>query len=153
MAPVPGVRVGDRAPDFSARTSNGEISLSALRGKNVVIYFFPKAFTPGCVIETRRFRDAYNDIRELGGEVLGISVDDHQTQCDFAARERVRFPMIGDMDHEISRRFGVIRPFLRLDKRVTFVIDKEGVVRGIFHHEFQIARHLDETLALLEDLR
>lgn len=146
--------VGEQAPDFAARATTGEvISLRSFRGKFVVVYFFPKAFTPGCRRETHRFRDAYADLRALGAEVIGISVDDHETQCDFAADTSAPFPMIGDAQGEISRRYGVLRPFLRLDKRVTFVLDRAGVVRGAFEHEFQISRHLDQSLQLLDRLR
>ena len=148
------LRVGDIAPDFTARTTDGElVSLSELRGRNVVLYFFPKAFTPGCTRQTERFRDAEADIRELGGVVLGVSVDDHETQCDFARATRASFPMIGDSDHALSALYGVLRPFLKLDRRVTFVIDREGRVRGVFEHEFQISKHLDHVLHLLEKLR
>jgi len=147
-------RVGDRAPDFAARATSGEeIRLSSLRGKNVVLYFFPKAFTPGCRRETLRFRDARGDIEALGGVVIGVSVDDHKTQCDFAAATEAGFPMIGDESKEISRLYGVLRPYLRLDKRVTYVIDKAGVIRGVFEHEFQISKHLDGVLLLLEGLK
>jgi peroxiredoxin len=147
-------RVGDPAPDFTARTTDGGLlRLSELRGQLVVLYFFPKAFTPGCKRQTVRFRDAHADIRELGGTVIGVSVDDHETQCDFAEATRASFPMIGDPDHVLSRLYGVLRPFLKLDRRVTFVIDRGGVIRGVFEHEFQIARHLDAVLHLLEKLR
>jgi peroxiredoxin Q/BCP len=147
-------RVGERAPDFAARATTGEeIRLSALRGKNVVLYFFPKAFTPGCRRETLRFRDARADIEALGAVVIGVSVDDHKTQCDFAEATQASFPMIGDETKEISRLYGVLRPYLRLDKRVTYVIDRTGVVRGVFEHEFQISKHLDGVLHLLEGLR
>lgn len=147
------LRVGERAPDFTARTTAGPyLSITDLRGRYVVIYFFPKAFTPGCIKETTRFRDAYPDIKALGAEVIGVSVDDHETQCEFATAQNVGFPMIGDGEREVSRLYGVVRPFLRLDKRVTYVIDREGVVRGAFQHEFQVSRHLDDVLHLLEKL-
>jgi peroxiredoxin Q/BCP len=147
-------RIGERAPDFIARTTDGELlKLSSLRGKAVVLYFFPKAFTPGCRRETTRFRDAHEDIRALGAEVIGVSVDDFKTQCDFVAATKAPFPMIGDSSHEVSRLYGVLRPYLKLDKRVTFVIDAEGIVRGVFEHEFQISKHLDGALHLLEKLR
>jgi thioredoxin-dependent peroxiredoxin len=149
---MPGV--GDLAPDFTARSTDGStLTLSELRGRYVVLYFFPKAFTPGCTRETVRFRDAHADIAALGGSVVGVSVDDHETQCDFAAATRAPFPMIGDTNHAISRLYGVVRPFLKLDRRVTFVIDPQGVIRGVFEHEFQISRHLDGVLHLLEELR
>ena len=145
--------VGDRAPDFVALATTGvSVSLAELRGSYVVLYFFPKAFTPGCQGETIRFRDAYPDLRALGAEVIGVSVDDHKTQCDFAAETQAPFPMIGDESGEISRSYGVLRPYLSLDKRVTYVIDRDGIVRGAFENEFQISRHLDESLALLENL-
>jgi peroxiredoxin len=148
------LKVGDPAPAFRVKTTTGqEISLAELRGRLVVVYFFPKAFTPGCTRETVRFRDAYPDIQGLGGEVIGVSVDDFETQCEFAESTRATFPMVGDGDKEISRQFGVVRPWLKLDRRVTFVIDKQGIVRGVFQHEFQISRHLDDVLHLLERLK
>jgi len=148
------LRVGDLAPNFTARTTDGDLlTLSDLRGRAVVIYFFPKAFTPGCIAETVRFRDARGDIVALGGMVLGVSVDDHETQCDFAAATQASFPMIGDADGTVSSLFGVLRKYLRLDKRVTFVIDPDGVIAGVFEHEFQISRHLDGVLHLLEKMR
>ena len=148
------LHVGEVAPDFTAQTTAGShVTLSDLRGRRVVLYFFPKAFTPGCIQETLRFRDARADIAALGGVVLGVSVDDHQTQCDFADATRAGFPMIGDADGTVSRLFGVLRPFLRLDKRVTYVIDADGTIAGVFEHEFQISRHLDGVLLLLERLR
>jgi peroxiredoxin Q/BCP len=85
--------------------------------------------------------------------VLGVSVDDFETQCDFARATRAGFPMIADSDHALSGLYGVLRPFLKLDRRVTYVIDREGRVRGVFEHEFQISKHLDAVLHLLEKLR
>jgi thioredoxin-dependent peroxiredoxin len=147
-------RLGERAPEISAEATDGRVvRLSALRGRWVVVYFFPKAFTPGCRAEARRFRDAYPELRELGAEVIGVSVDDHATQCDFAKSLEVAYPLIGDKSKEISTAFGVVRPLLGFDKRVTFVIDPEGIVRGIFHHEFQISKHLDDVLHLLQNLK
>jgi thioredoxin-dependent peroxiredoxin len=84
--------------------------------------------------------------------VLGVSVDDHKTQCDFAAQTNVTFPLVGDSDKNVSKLYGVLWPFIRMDRRVTYVIDKEGVVRATFHHEFQISKHLDDVLRLLERL-
>jgi thioredoxin-dependent peroxiredoxin len=84
--------------------------------------------------------------------VIGISTDAHQTQCDFAKSLDVSFPMIGDSDRAISKAYGVSWPLLGVDRRVTFVIDAEGVVRGVFNHELQIGKHLEETRALLSKL-
>jgi len=144
-------KVGEPAPDFSARTTDGRtLRLSEMRGRYVVLYFFPKAFSPLCNRETSRFRDAYPDIAQLGGEVLGISVDDFETQCDYAEKMQVTFPMIADDNQEISRRYGVLRAFIKLPKRITYLIDRDGTIRGIFAHEFQISRHLDDVLHFLE---
>ncbi len=140
------LRAGDQAPDFTATTSNGkQLTLSALRGRRVVLFFFPKAFTTGCTIETRRFRDHYSEIAALGAEVIGVSVDKEQTQCDFANKEGVPFPMIGDASREINRRYDVLWPLLSVSQRVTYVIGPDGRIELVLHHELLVHKHLDEV--------
>jgi peroxiredoxin len=143
--------VGDPAPDFSARTTDGRtLSLAQLRGRPVVIYFYPRAFTPGCTAETRRFRDNYDDLQRFGAEVIGISTDDHEKQCKFAQAEKVRFPLIGDKTTEIQALFDVKRPILSSNRRVTYVIDEEGLIAAVFRHEFQVLRHMDDVRLFFE---
>ena len=145
------IDVGEPAPSFRARTTSGdEVALEDFRGRYLVLYFYPRAFTPGCTREAQRFRDNYPELRELGAEVLGVSVDDHSTQCAFAERLAVTFPLVGDDDHRISQAYGVRRGLLPFDKRVTFVVDPSGQVVARFHHEFQIHRHLDDVLRFLK---
>lgn len=140
------LRVGDLAPNFTATTSQGQtVSLSALRGRRVVLFFFPKAFTTGCTIETRRFRDHYSEIAELGAEVIGVSVDKEQVQCDFASREGVPFPMIGDDSRVINRSYDVLWPVLNVSQRVTYVIDPDGRIELVLHHEILVGKHIDEV--------
>lgn len=146
--------VGDPAPYFVGKTNFGdEVSLWGYRGKYLVLYFFPKAFTPGCTKQTRMFRDNYPDLQALGAEVLGVSLDDFETQCDFAASQAVTFPLLSDKSRRISEAYGVVRSLLQVDKRVTFVIDPEGKVVKRFHHEFQISKHLDDVLGYLRSLQ
>jgi len=145
------VKVGDPAPGFSARTTSGEtVTLASLRGRPVVIYFFPKAFTMGCTVETRQFRDNYEELRQLGAEVIGISVDKFDQQCRFAHDNKLPFSLVGDEDKRICEAFGVLWPLIKIPQRITFVIDEEGVVRAVFHHEVQISRHLDDVMHFLE---
>ncbi len=92
-------------------------------------------------------------MKKLGVEVIGVSVDDHRTQCEFAAAHGVTFPMVADPERTVSGLYGVLWPFFKFDRRVTFVIDDRGIVRGTFQHEFQISRHLDDVLRLLERLK
>jgi peroxiredoxin Q/BCP len=145
------VGVGSAAPDFTAPTSSGQdFTLSSLRGRIVVLYFYPKAFTPLCAAETRRFRDNYDELRALGAEVVGVSTDGVEVQCRFAERIHVPFPLVADRDHLVSKRYGVLRRIIAIDRRVTFVLDEDGVVRGVFEHEFQVLKHLDGVLNLLK---
>src|SRR5882724_5963677 len=105
------LKVGDSAPDFRVLATDGRtLELSQLRGRPVVLYFFPRAFTLGCTLETKRFRDKYDEIRGLGAEVIGISTDPIETQCRFAETYATGFPMIGDADQSISRAYDVVRP-------------------------------------------
>jgi peroxiredoxin len=148
------VKVGDPAPNFSAHSTSGElVTLAALHGQPVVIYFFPKAFTMGCTVETRQFRDNYAELRRLGAEVIGISVDKFDQQCRFATDNKLPFPLVGDEDKRICEAYGVLWPLIKLPQRITFVVDEQGVVQAVFHHEVQISRHLDDVLHFLERRR
>ncbi len=148
------LKIGDPAPDFTARTTSGDtVSLGALRGKPVVVYFFPKAFTMGCTVETRQFRDNYAELRALGAEVIGISADKFDEQCRFASEHRLPFPLVGDEDKRICDAFGVLWPLIKIPQRITFVVDEAGVIRAVFHHEVQISKHLDDVRRFLEERR
>ena len=145
------LKIGDHAPDFTAQATNGStVSLGALRGHPVVVYFFPKAFTMGCTVETKRFSDNYEQIKKLGAEIIGISADKFHEQCRFAVDNKAPFPLVGDEDKRICEAFGVLWPLIKIPQRITFVLDEEGVVRAVFHHEVQISRHLDDVREFLE---
>lgn len=143
--------VGDAAPDFEAQDCRGRsVTLGALRGRPVVLFFFPKAFTVACTLEVRAFRDNHDRIRELGAELVGVSVDSAQRQCEFAEAENVSFTLLSDESRALSKPFGVLWPVLNVDRRVTFVLDERGVVEHVIHHEVKVYRHLDDCIAYLE---
>ena len=145
------VSVGDKAPPFEATDCRGNaVSIAGLGKRPVVLFFFPKAFTVGCTIEIRAFRDNYERIRELGAELVGVSVDSVKVQCDFASKEAIDFPLIGDESRQISESYGVLWPVLNVDRRATFIIDERGNVEHVIHHEVKVYRHLDDVLAYLE---
>lgn len=139
---------GDFAPEIDAVASNGRrFRLSAQATKLcTVIYFFPKAFTPGCTKETIRFRDNFAELELAGASVVGISTDDHETQCAFADSLRAPFPMIADADKRISAAYGVLMPLIKIPRRVTFVVNPLRTIEAVFEHNVQIARHRDDVL-------
>lgn len=145
---------GDMAPDFEAVDCRGRpVKLSDFRGKKrVVLFFFPKAFTPACTLEVRHFRDHHEKIAALNAELIGISVDKSEKNCRFAESENLQFTLIGDESRVISEQYGVVWPVLKIDRRATFVIDERGVVVDVFHHEIQVYKHLDDVLARLRAL-
>jgi thioredoxin-dependent peroxiredoxin len=143
------LQVGDKAPDFTAVDClKRTITLSAIPGRKVV-FFFPKAFSSGCTEEVQHFRDSYGKIRELGAELIGISVDKVERQCEFSRQHNLNFSLIGDESKEISRGFGVLWPIIRVDRRATFILGKDNTVEAVIHHERRVDRHLDDVLAYL----
>ena len=151
------LKVGDTAPPFDAEGSDGKrFVLYDQPGLCTVIYFFPKAFTPGCTAETKRFRWNYAELALAGAGVVGISTDDGNTQCDFAKSLKVPFPIVGDADKSICRAYDVLWPLIGVAHRVTYVVappagDAPGapprrVVEAVFHHEINITAHRDDVL-------
>ena len=146
------LNVGDTAPEIDAETSDGSrFTLSKQDGLCTVIYFFPKAFTPGCTGETKRFRDNYAEIALAGANIVGISTDDNTTQCRFAESIRAPFPMIGDHDQRISRAYDVLWPLIGLTRRVTYVIGPDRVIQAVFRHEINIEQHRDDVLRFINE--
>src|SRR5882672_6693026 len=120
------LKVGEIAPEIDAMASDGtRFVLSAQKGLCTIVYFFPKAFTPGCTAEAGTFRDNHNELLLAGAGVVGISTDDPITQCKFAESVHANFPLIGDADKSISKAYGVLWPLLGVTRRITFVVDSE----------------------------
>src|SRR2546426_8834487 len=140
--------VGSEAPDFTVMDHHGEqVSLSDYRGKeNVVLYFYPKADTPGCTAESCGFRDAFEGFRSIGATILGISPGTVKKQAKFAEKYHLPFRLLADADHAIAEAYGVWqeksfmgRKYMGVE-RTTFLFDKNGVVREVFH-KFNILTH------------
>ena len=153
------VNAGDRAPDFSGTTSDGKrIGLADFRGrKPLVLYFYPKDNTPTCTKEACSFRDHAGEIAEAGGEVIGVSNDGAEAHKKFIADHRLNFPLLSDTDGSIAKAFGVARLGGLLSgwippRRVTFVIDRDGVVRRVIESEFSAQKHIDGAIEALKAL-
>jgi peroxiredoxin Q/BCP len=154
MATTDAVRVGDPAPDFSLVSATGEpVSLGEFRGKSeVVLFFYPRDHTPICTTEACSFRDSYKAFREAGAEVIGVSADSDASHRRFAARHRLPFRLISDADGSLRARYGVPRTLGLFPGRVSYLIDRDGVVRHVFSSQIQAARHVEEALRILKGL-
>ena len=147
---------GDTAPEFSAQTDSGEpISLSDFRGKNIVLYFYPKADTPGCTTEACNFRDDYSAYEKKDVVILGVSPDTVKKQANFKQKFELPFTLIADEGHAISDRYGVWGPKKFMGKeyegvhRTTFLINQKGKISQIFE-KVKPGIHSAEILAALE---
>ncbi len=144
--------VGDVAPEIDAHTTRGaRFVLSSQPGLCTVVYFFPKAFTPGCTRETRAFSDNYNELFLAGASIVGVSTDDGKTQCEFAESMGTPFPLVGDDEKKVSRAYGVLWPLLPLAKRVTFVVGKDRKIKAVFRAEFDIEAHKAGVLRFVHE--
>lgn len=145
------LKVGDQIPDFSLRASNGEeLNRDDLNGAPAVVFFYPKSFTRGCTIETREFARLAPEIEALGARVVGVSIDDFETQCDFAKDTGADFPILADEDGEVSRAFGVRRFLLPVARRATFIVDEDGIVEAAFAMELKFSQHVDRVVEHLK---
>jgi peroxiredoxin Q/BCP len=148
------IRVGDKAPDFTLTSSTGEkVTLSDLRGKKtVVVFFYPKDGTPGCTAEACGFRDTHEAFVGAGAEVLGISSDSVDSHVDFASKHKLPMALLSDPGGEVRKRYGVKSTLGLLDGRMTFVVDKEGVVRHVFRSQLRATKHVSEALDVVKTL-
>lgn len=149
------VKVGDNAPDFALPSQSGEIvKLSDFLGKTtVVLYFYPKDNTPGCTSEACSFRDSYEVFKEAGAEVIGVSSDSENSHRQFASQYHLPFSLISDQKGALRKLYGVPSSLGLLPGRVTYVIDKQGVVRHIFSSQLAVDKHAIEALNTIRSLQ
>lgn len=148
------LQIGDRAPDFTLTSATGEtVTLSDFRGKKpVVVYFYPKDDTPGCTAESCAFRDSYQVFQDIGAEVIGISGDSVDSHRKFANKYSLPFILLSDSQNSVRKQFGVPATLFVLPGRVTYVIDKEGIIRHVFNSMMDFKAHVDEALNTLKSL-
>jgi thioredoxin-dependent peroxiredoxin len=149
------VEEGKPAPDFELTSDAGEhVKLSSLRGKPVVLYFYPKDDTPGCTTQACGIRDVYSDFRERGAVVLGVSPDDEASHVRFKEKYSLPFTLLADPEHEVAEEYGVWKERNRYGKksmgieRSTFVIDADGNVSKVMRR-VKPDTHAADVLAAL----
>ena len=145
------LQIGDEAPDFDLTSHSGEkIRLSDFRDKKVtVLYFYPKDDTPGCTAEACAFRDSYEVFKDAGAEVIGVSSDSLESHKSFAGKYRLPFNLLSDSDGKLRELYG-FQKSLGMPGRVTFIIDKKGIIQHIFSSQMKAKKHVEESLKILK---
>jgi peroxiredoxin Q/BCP len=147
---------GQQAPDFSLPDQDGNLlSLSSLRGKKVLVYFYPKASTPGCTTQACGLRDIHGELSTLNTVVLGISPDPATRLKSFVVKQQLNFTLLGDEDHAVADAFGVWGPKKFMGKeydgihRISFLINEQGLIEQVFDN-FKTSNHHDVVLDYLK---
>ena len=148
------VNVGDPLPPLRLQDQRGNwFETESLKGKkNLVLFFYPKDHTAGCTAEVCSFRDEYTSFTDSETEVVGVSADDTRSHQSFITKNRLPFPLLSDPDRMARKTLGVPRSLGFIDGRVTYVIDKQGIVRHIFNALIQTDKHIREALAAIRSI-
>lgn len=146
------------APVFTTTDQNGDtVSLADFKGKKVVLYFYPKASTPGCTVQACGIRDSKSEFEKVNTVVLGISPDATKRLTNFTAKQELNFPLLSDEDHSIAESYGVwaLKKFMGKEyvgiHRVTFIIDEKGILREIMP-KVKTKSHHDDVLEIINQL-
>jgi peroxiredoxin Q/BCP len=151
------LKTGELAPEINATTTDGSrFVLSEATESCTVVYFYPRAFTPGCTAEAEHFRDNRAEVLMAGAQIVGISSDDDATQCRFAEKIGTKFPLISDTNGAIAASVGVRWPIVGMARRVTFIVGEDRRIEAVFQHRSIVPfkpsnplEFVDEVLAFL----
>lgn len=147
------IDVGEKAPGFTLPDQQGkEISLSSFAGKYLVLYFYPKDFTPGCTSESCGFRDSYEEFQNLNCHIIGISKDSSESHERFIAEYKLPFTLLSDEDNHVRILYEVRSTFGIIPGRASYLIDPEGAIRHYYASQTQATRHVTEMLLALKNL-
>ena len=150
-----GVQVGDTAPDFTLPSQSGEqVRLQDRLGERIVVlYFYPKDNTSGCIAEACAFRDSHEVFTEAGAEVIGVSSDSAERHAAFAGKHNLPFTLLSDQGGRVRKQYGVPAVLGLLPGRVTYVIDRQGTVRHVFNSMTNINQHVGDALEVVRQLQ
>ena len=147
--------VGAAAPGFNLTTNEGkQVNLNDLKGKWVVLYFYPKDFTSGCTLQARNFQRDLAKYEAVNAVILGVSVDTAESHKEFCAKEGLNFKLLSDTDAKVSEQYGSVMEYngAKLSARNTFIIDPQGKVAKVFE-KVKVGTHSEEVLAALTSLQ
>lgn len=150
------LKIGDKAPEFSVKNQDGKrIKLSDFLGKKVILFFYPKASTPGCTMEAKNLRDNYKELQDKGFEVIGVSADSERRQKNFCVKNELPYSLLVDEEKEVIKAYGVwgLKKFMGREydgiHRTTFVIDEKGSIEQIIE-KVKTKHHTQQILELYE---
>lgn len=155
MSQTSKLKIGDRIPDFVLKDQNDtDFNITDFRGKQIlVIYFYPKDDTPGCTTEACSFRDEYEVFTDMNVKVIGISSDDVASHKKFAEKYNLPFTLLADVDKKVRKLFGVPKSFLGMvPGRVTYIVDKEGILVHIFNSMTDAKKHISESISIIKKM-
>jgi peroxiredoxin Q/BCP len=148
------VSVGDEAPDFTLSNQSGEVvRLRDFIGKKIIVlYFYPKDFSRGCTAEACAFRDSYEVFKDEGAEVIGVSSQSVDSHRRFALANMLPFILLSDEESKVRKLYGVPSTLGLLPGRVTYIIDKKGIVRHVFSSQSNPTKHIEEAVRILKEI-
>ena len=148
------VQIGDKTPDFELadQTGNRVRLYDLIEKQNIVLFFYPKDDSPGCTKEACAFRDSYEVFQEYGAEVIGISSDSEDSHKKFSEKHKLPYTLLSDKKGKVRKLFDVPKTMGFLPGRVTYIIDKRGIVRHIFNSQLNFKGHIEEALNVLKSI-
>ncbi|WP_372794940.1 peroxiredoxin [Lutibacter sp.] len=148
------IKVGDKVPSFKLKDQNGNLfTVNNTTGKPMVIYFYPKDDTSGCTKQACKFRDEFEQFKNIDAVIIGISSDSVESHKKFEEKYSLPFTLLADINNEVRKLFGVSKSMIFLPGRVTYVVDKDGIVQYIFNSQFGAEKHIENSLKTLKDLK
>ncbi len=147
------LKVGDHCPEIELIDQSGNtLKRSQLKNKTLVLFFYPKDQTPGCIAQVCGFRDNYDLFKIFGAEVWGVSGDDTNSHLKFASQQNLPFPLLSDPDNKLRKAFGIQNVLGIIPGRVSYIIDSKGIIRHIFNNLLNGPAHVDEALKMLNEI-
>jgi peroxiredoxin Q/BCP len=148
------VKVGDKAPDFTLPDQSGtRLSLRDFVGRKIIVlYFYPRDFSRGCTAEACAFRDSHDVFVESGAQVIGVSSQSVDSHSEFAILNKLPFVLLSDEDGKVRELYGASSTLGLLPGRVTYVIDKQGIVRHVFSSQLNPTKHIEEALRIVKEI-